>query len=227
MPSYVKFETPKEVVDGVVEALSVAKDSGRIRKGINETTKSIERKAAKLVVLAADVEPEEIIIHIPMLCEEKGIPYVYVPTKADLGAAVGLPVPTSSVAVEDAGGAKEILSNVLKRLPKAKAEEKAPEKKEEKPAEAEAPKEEKPKKEKKPRKRKKKEKAPEEKKEEKPAEESPKEEKKEEAPKEEKKEEAPKEEKAPEEKKEEKPAEEAPKEEKKEEKAEASEEKKE
>lgn len=168
MPSYVKFETPKEVVDGVVEALSVAKDSGRIRKGINETTKSIERKAAKLVVIASDVEPEEIVIHIPMLCEEKGIPYVYVPTKAELGKAVGIPVPTSSVAVEDAGGANEILNNVLKRLPKheAHAEKKA----EHKPAEekpAAAPEGEKPKKEKKPKKPKK------------PTEEKPAEEKKE------------------------------------------------
>jgi len=142
MPSYVKFETPKEVVDGVVEALSVAKDSGRIRKGINETTKSIERKAAKLVVIASDVEPEEIVIHIPMLCEEKGIPYVYVPTKVELGAAVGIPVPTSSVAVEDAGGANELLNNVLKRLPKheAHAEKKqeahVEKKAEHKPAEA-------------------------------------------------------------------------------------------
>jgi large subunit ribosomal protein L7Ae len=124
MPSYVKFETPKEVVDGVLEALSVAKDSGRIRKGINETTKSIERKAAKLVVIASDVEPEEIVIHIPMLCEEKGIPYVYVPTKVELGKAVGIPVPTSTIALEDAGGANEILNNVLKRLPRPKIEEK-------------------------------------------------------------------------------------------------------
>jgi large subunit ribosomal protein L7Ae len=140
MPSYVKFETPKEVVDGVLEALSVAKDSGRIRKGINETTKSIERKSAKLVVIASDVDPEEIVIHIPMLCEEKGIPYVYVPTKVELGKAVGIPVPTSTIALEDAGGANEILNNVLKRLPRPKIEEKkheAPaEKKEHRPAEA-------------------------------------------------------------------------------------------
>ena len=159
MPSYVKFETPKEVVDGVVEALSVAKDSGRIRKGINETTKSIERKAAKLVVIASDVEPEEIVIHIPMLCEEKGIPYVYVPTKVELGKAVGIPVPTSSVAVEDAGGANELLNNVLKRLPKHEAHvEKKVEHKpaEAKPAEAApAPEGEKPRKEKKPKKPKK------------------------------------------------------------------------
>lgn len=156
MPSYVKFETPKEVVDGVIEALSVAKDSGRIRKGINETTKSIERKAAKLVVIASDVEPEEIVIHIPMLCEEKGIPYVYVPTKVELGKAVGIPVPTSSVAVEDAGGANEILNNVLKRLPKHEAH--VEKKHEHKPAEAKpaeaapSPEGEKPKKEKKPKK---------------------------------------------------------------------------
>lgn len=150
MPSYVKFETPKEVVDGVLEALSVAKDSGRIRKGINETTKSIERKAAKLVVIASDVEPEEIVIHIPMLCEEKGIPYVYVPTKAELGKAVGIPVPTSTIALEDAGGANEILNNVLKRLPKPKIEEKkAPIKAEEKPVEPAAAEGEKPRKEKK------------------------------------------------------------------------------
>lgn len=173
MPSYVKFETPKEVVDGVIEALSVAKDSGRIRKGINETTKSIERKAAKLVVIASDVEPEEIVIHIPMLCEEKGIPYVYVPTKADLGKAVGIPVPTSTIALEDAGGANEILNNVLKRLPRPKIEEKKHEapvekKHEAKPEtgakpEAAAAEGEKPKKEKKPKK-------PKAKKEEKPAE---------------------------------------------------------
>ena len=169
MPSYVKFETPQEVVDGVIEALSVAKDSGRIRKGINETTKSIERKAAKLVVIASDVEPEEIVIHIPMLCEEKGIPYVYVPTKVELGKAVGIPVPTSSVAVEDAGGANEILNNVLKRLPKheahAEKKQEAPERHEHKPAEkpaeaAPAPEGEKPRKEKKPKKPKAKEEKP-------------------------------------------------------------------
>lgn len=183
MPSYVKFETPKEVVDGVVEALSVAKDSGKIRKGINETTKSIERKAAKLVVMAGDVEPEEIIIHIPMLCEEKGIPFVYVPTKADLGKAVGIPVPTSSVALEDAGSANEILNNVLKRLPKPKAEEKPQEAPKKEKAEKEAPvaEGEKPKKEKKPKAKKKNA-------EKKPAEEAPEEKASAEAPAEDKKE---------------------------------------
>jgi outer membrane biosynthesis protein TonB len=120
--------------------------------------------------MAEDVQPEEIIIHIPMLCEERGIPYAYVPSKKDLGAAVGIAVGTSSVAVEEAGGANELLQGILKRLPKhgavapaaapaaapapahapaAPKEEKKHEHKEEKHAPAEA-KAEKPKKEKAP-----------------------------------------------------------------------------
>lgn len=118
MPSYVKFETPKELVPRILEALSMAKDTGRIRKGVNETTKAIERKTAKLVVLAEDVQPEEIVVHIPMLCAESGIPLAYVPTKKELGVAVGIPVGTSSIAIEEAGGASEIVHDVLKRLPK-------------------------------------------------------------------------------------------------------------
>jgi large subunit ribosomal protein L7Ae len=177
MASYVKYKTPEEVVASIIEALSVAKDTGRLRKGINETTKSVEKKTAKLVIMAEDVQPEEIIIHIPSLCEERGIPYAYVPSKKDLGAAVGIPVGTSSIAIEEAGGANELLQGILKRLPKPApahvaapaaahaAPAAAPAHKEEKPAHAEAkpaeatekPKAEKPKKAPKPKKEEKKE----------------------------------------------------------------------
>jgi large subunit ribosomal protein L7Ae len=189
MASYVKSETPEEIVSNVIEALSVAKSTGKLRKGINETTKSVEKRSAKLVVMAEDVQPEEIIIHMPALCEEKGIPYTYVPSKKDLGAAVGMGVGTSSIAIEDAGGASELLSGILKRLPKASApaaeEKKEAPKKEEKPKgekKEEAPKAKEEKKEEAPKEEKKEEKA------EAPAKEESKEEKKEEPKKEEKKE---------------------------------------
>lgn len=148
MASYVKSQTPEEVVSNVIEALSIAKDTGKLRKGINETTKSVEKRSAKLVVMAEDVEPEEIIIHMPALCEEKGIPYTYVPSKKDLGAAAGMGVGTSSIAIEDAGNASELLAGILKRLPRAGA---SAEEKKEAPAEEakkEVPKEEKKKEEK-------------------------------------------------------------------------------
>ncbi len=133
MVSYIDVETPAELVPQILEMLSVAKDGGKIKKGVNETTKAIERKTAKLVVVAGDVTPEEIVVHIPMLCKENSIAYAFVPTKKELGGAVGIPVGTSAVAVENPGGASEKLADILKKVPKPAGAAKA----------AEAPKEEK------------------------------------------------------------------------------------
>ena len=98
--------------------LSVAKDGGKVKKGVNETTKAIERKTAQFVVVAGDVSPEEVVIHIPMLCKENNIPYAFIPSKKDLGGAIGIQVGTSAVAVENAGGAAEKLADIIKKLPK-------------------------------------------------------------------------------------------------------------
>ena len=141
---YVKFETTKEIADKLINITSIAKDTGNVRKGINEATKAVESGKAQLLILAEDIDPEEIVMHLPDLCEEKGIAYAYVPTKQDLGKAAGLIVSCAAVAIVDGGAAKESLNDVLGRLgKKAKKEEKkeekkevkAEEKKEEKPAE--------------------------------------------------------------------------------------------
>ena len=75
---------------------------------------------AKLVALGEDVEPPEIVMHIPPLCEEKNIPYIYIKKQNDLGAACGLSVGCSSVAVIDAGKAKPQVDEVVKKLTKIK-----------------------------------------------------------------------------------------------------------
>jgi 50S ribosomal protein L7Ae len=121
--SYVKFEVSKEVADKIVEAIRLAKQSGAVRKGANEVTKSIERGLATFVVIAEDVEPEEVVMHIPTLCEQKKIPYAYVPTKEALGKAVGLNVPCTSVAIEKAGQAENIIKEIISRITGKKAEE--------------------------------------------------------------------------------------------------------
>ena len=89
-----------------------ARKSGKIEKGTNEVTKAIERGTAKLVVYAADVEPKEIVQHIPVLCKEKGIKCVEADNKKKLGIAVGIPVATSSVAVINAGDAEKDIAGV-------------------------------------------------------------------------------------------------------------------
>jgi len=152
-----KFEVPKELADKVYNLIADIRVGGKIRKGTNEATKSVERAEARLVVVAADTNPIEIVAHLPMLCEEKKIPFVWVPTKADLGAAAGLPVGTSAVAVVQPGEAAKKMDLIIKQIktltekPKeekkveAKPVEKKPEPKEEKPEEKKPePKEEKP-----------------------------------------------------------------------------------
>merc|ERR1712136_347119 len=62
----------------------------QIKRGANEVTKQIERSKALLVVMAADTSPIEIIGHLPLLCNDKGVPYVYVESSDSLGAATGL-----------------------------------------------------------------------------------------------------------------------------------------
>ena len=89
-----------------------ARKTGKIEKGTNEVTKAIERGTAKFVVYAADVEPKEIIQHIPILCKEKKIPCQEVDNKNKLGIAAGLSVASSSVAVINAGDAEKEIAHL-------------------------------------------------------------------------------------------------------------------
>ena len=87
----------------VLEAVEVARTTGKIRKGANEATKAAEKGTAKLIVFASDVNPKEIVMHLPLLCKEKNIPCVEISKKDDLGAAAGLPVATAAVAIVKKG----------------------------------------------------------------------------------------------------------------------------
>ncbi len=100
--------------DDVLEIVEIARETGKIRKGINEATKAIERGTAKLVVAAEDVSPPEIIMHLQPLCDEKKILLVKVSSKNELGRAVGIDVATAAVAVLDAGEAKKKLDMLKK-----------------------------------------------------------------------------------------------------------------
>lgn len=116
MPMYVRFQVSKDLQDLAYEVVEKARDSGKVAKGTNETTKHVERGQAKIVVMAEDVTPEEILAHMPLLCEEKNIPYTYVPSKQELGTAAGLKVSTGSVAVLSIGKEKEVIDNIVKKI---------------------------------------------------------------------------------------------------------------
>ncbi|BDZ69323.1 50S ribosomal protein L7Ae [Methanobacterium ferruginis] len=117
---YVKFDVPKELADKAYEALEIARDTGKVGKGSNEVTKAVERGEALLVLLAEDVDPPEIIAHMPVLAEEKEIPYVYIPTKDELGEAAGLNVGTASACIVDAGEAEDLIKDVVEKVEELK-----------------------------------------------------------------------------------------------------------
>ena len=71
----------------------------QLKKGANEATKSLNRGIAEFVVLAADAEPLEILLHLPLLCEDKNVPYVFVLSKLALGRACGVSRPVIACAV--------------------------------------------------------------------------------------------------------------------------------
>ncbi len=121
-PMYVRYEVPKELVNQLYEVVELARDSenGKIAKGSNEVTKVVERGHAKFVVMAEDVVPEEVLAHMPILCDEKQVPYGYVPSKQELGTAAGLGVPTSTVAIVQPGKAKARVDDLTGQLAQVK-----------------------------------------------------------------------------------------------------------
>ena len=104
-----------ENVESAYEAVELAKRTGKIRKGSNEVTKALEKGKAKLVVIAKDISPPEITMHIPLLAKEKGVPFVEVPSKEELGAAAGLSVGTAAVVIVQEGDAKKIIAEIAKK----------------------------------------------------------------------------------------------------------------
>lgn len=93
--------------DDILEIVEIARETGKIRKGINEATKAAERGIAKIIVVAEDVDPPEIAMHLGPLCDEKKIKLFKVTSKNELGRAAGLEVSTAAVAITDLGDAKK------------------------------------------------------------------------------------------------------------------------
>lgn len=117
---YVKFQVPADLVSPIYEALRVAHQSGKVKKGTNEVTKAIERGISKLVVIAEDVEPPEVVAHLPILCEERGAAYAFVPSKQELGKALGIDVTSAAAAILDAGDAQHIVDQIVASLSQIK-----------------------------------------------------------------------------------------------------------
>ena len=116
MSVHIAFETPKDVQDSVYELVKlVGNGNGRLKKGSNEVTKAAERGTAKMVVMAENVNPAELLAHVPLICKEKNIPFIYVEDQAYLAEAAGMNSGAKTAAIalmEVAKGAEEAFNGV-------------------------------------------------------------------------------------------------------------------
>lgn len=117
---YVKFETPQDLVNPILEAVRIAAQSGKVKRGTNEATKAIERGQAKLIVIAEDVEPPEVVAHLPILCDEQKVAYAFVPNKQELGKSLGIDITSAAAAIIEAGDAQHIVDEVVSKISQVK-----------------------------------------------------------------------------------------------------------
>ncbi|PSP46877.1 50S ribosomal protein L7ae [Halobacteriales archaeon QH_6_66_25] len=116
MPVYVNFDVPADLEDDALDALEVARDTGSVKKGTNETTKAVERGNADLVYIAEDVQPEEVVMHLPELADEKNVPFIFVGAQDDIGHAAGLEVGSAAAAITDTGEAEDEVEDITEKL---------------------------------------------------------------------------------------------------------------
>mmetsp|Transcript_11985 Transcript_11985/g.24399 ORF Transcript_11985/g.24399 Transcript_11985/m.24399 type:complete len:127 (+) Transcript_11985:282-662(+) len=111
---------PPELTTTILDLVQQAANYKQIKKGANEATKTLNRGISEFIVMAADTEPLEILLHLPLLCEDKNVPYIFVPSKQALGRACGVTrsVISCSVITNEGSQLKSQIRNVRDEIEK-------------------------------------------------------------------------------------------------------------
>ena len=104
----------------ILDVIQQAANYKQLKKGANEATKTLNRGIAELIVMAADAEPLEILLHLPLLCEDKNVPYVFVPSKMALGRSCGVsrPVIAASITTNEGSQLKNQIQSLKDQIEK-------------------------------------------------------------------------------------------------------------
>lgn len=102
----------------ILDVVQQSQNLRQLKKGANEATKTLNRGISEFIIMAADTEPIEILLHLPLLCEDKNVPYVFVPSKTALGRACGVsrPVIAASVTTNEASAMKNQIYDIKKYI---------------------------------------------------------------------------------------------------------------
>eukprot|EP01088_Endostelium_zonatum_P016519 TRINITY_DN44_c0_g1_i1.p1 TRINITY_DN44_c0_g1~~TRINITY_DN44_c0_g1_i1.p1 ORF type:complete len:207 (+),score=92.41 TRINITY_DN44_c0_g1_i1:57-623(+) len=111
----------KKLTKKVLKLNKEAAKEKALKRGVKEVVKAIRKREKGICVIAGDISPIDVITHIPILCEEAGIPYIYVPDKEELGLSSGCKRPTSVVLVvpkDSLKGKMKEVSDAIEAVPK-------------------------------------------------------------------------------------------------------------
>lgn len=102
----------------ILSLIQQAMSYGQLKKGANESTKSLNRGLSEFIVMAADAQPLEILLHLPLLCEDKNVPYVFVRSKQALGRACGVsrPVVACSITINEGSQLKSQIKSIQQEI---------------------------------------------------------------------------------------------------------------
>lgn len=109
LPALVAFAKPlasKKLNKKTLKVVKKASKAKHVKRGVKEVVKALRKGEKGLVVIAGDISPADVISHLPVLCEDSGVSFVFVPSKQELGSAGATKRPTSCVMIVPGGGKK-------------------------------------------------------------------------------------------------------------------------
>jgi U4/U6 small nuclear ribonucleoprotein SNU13 len=108
------------LTNSILDLVQQASHFKQLRKGANEATKTLNRGICEFIVIAADASPLELVLHMPLICENKNVPYVFVPSMVALGRACGVsrPVICASVMTNEGSELKAQINGIKTQIEK-------------------------------------------------------------------------------------------------------------
>ncbi|ROV90574.1 hypothetical protein VSDG_07488 [Cytospora chrysosperma] len=97
----------------IYKTIKKARKAGALQRGVKEVNKALRKTAIKtpanadqvpgIAIIAGDISPDEVIMHLPIYCEEHNVPYLFVKSRLELGSAAKTKRPTSVVFIQEKG----------------------------------------------------------------------------------------------------------------------------
>ena len=106
----------KKYTSRIHKLVKKASSSKMVKKGVKDVVKALRKGESGLCIIAGDISPVDVVSHLPIMCEDRRIPYIYVPSKLDLGTAACTKRPTSCVLIsnpKDSFTEKELYSKIV------------------------------------------------------------------------------------------------------------------